>query len=241
VDALRVGRSLRALRIHRGLRQSDVAASAGISGSQVSRLERGALDRTPIADLVRLAVVLEADLDVRIRWHGEALDRLLDAAHARLVDRVVSLLRSMGWEVAVEVTFNHFGERGSVDVLGWHATTSTILIVEVKSVVPDAQATIGVHDRKTRLARVIGRQRGWDPKAVGSLLVIADSSTSRRRISAFVHLFEAAYPDRIVAVRRWLREPRGSLAGLIFLANSPRGGAGRGGTGRRRVCRPRSR
>jgi hypothetical protein len=30
------------------------------------------------------------------------------------------MLRSDGWDVAVEVTFWIRGERGSIDVLGWH-------------------------------------------------------------------------------------------------------------------------
>jgi hypothetical protein len=50
-----------------------------------------------------LAAALDARIDARLLWHGEGLDRLLDARHARLVDLVLKILDSSGWEVAAEV------------------------------------------------------------------------------------------------------------------------------------------
>ena len=226
MDVLRVGRSLRALRLRRGWRQQDVAAAADISRSQYGRIERGDVRGVPLADLDAACRALGADLDVRVRWHGEGLDRLLDAAHADLVNRLVRLLVDDGWEVAVEVSFNHFGDRGSVDVLGWRPTARRWCLVEGKSAIPDARATISSHDRKTRLAGVIGKLRGWEPEIVGSLLVVADSSTSRRRVLQLADVFGTAYPDRAIAVRRWLRAPVGRLRGLPFLPNAREDGSG---------------
>jgi transcriptional regulator with XRE-family HTH domain len=239
MDALRIGRSLRALRIRRGLRQADVASAAGISRSQYGRIERGALRRTTLAGIEDACEALGADLDVRVRWHGEGLDRLLDAAHADLVNRVVRLLAEFGWESAVEVSFNHFGDRGAVDVLGWHPLTRALLVIEAKSVIPDAQATISSHDRKARLADVIGRSRGWEPRIVGRLLVVADSSTSRRRVLDLAGVFGSAYPDRAIAVRRWLKNPVGRLCGLQFFPIAHRDGTRRGPAARERVQRVR--
>ena len=56
----------------------------------------------------------------QLDWNGEAMDRLLDEAHARLVERIVRWLDRAGWQTAVEVSFNVFGERGYVDVLARH-------------------------------------------------------------------------------------------------------------------------
>jgi transcriptional regulator with XRE-family HTH domain len=239
MDALRIGRSLRALRIRRGWRQVDVAVAASVSRSQYARIERGELRGVPIADLVDACSALGADLDVRLRWHGEGLDRLLDATHARLVERVVRMLDDLGWETAVEVSFNRYGERGAIDILGWHATARALLVVEAKSVVPDAQAMLSAHDRKARLAEIIGRSRGWDAVHVGRLLVIADSSTSRRRVLALPGTFGAAYRDRAIAVRGWLRRPQGALFGLLFLPDSQGTGTRRRSTARERVQGPR--
>jgi len=203
-----------------------------MSRAQYGRVERGEWRGLTLASLEAAVAALGASLDIRVRWHGEGLDRLLDEAHSRLVNAVVLSLEQRGWATAVEVTFNHFGERGSIDVLAWHVGAATLLVVEVKSVVPDAQATISTLDRKARLARDIGHERGWDASMVGRLLVIADSSTSRRRVLALDRVFRTAFPERNIAVRRWLASPDGPLSGLQFLPD-----ARRGGTRRADACR----
>jgi transcriptional regulator with XRE-family HTH domain len=235
VDPLRVGRALRALRIRRGWRQQDAASAAGLSRSLFGRIERGELARVCLGDLEGASRVLGADLDVRIRWHGEGLDRLLDATHAAMVESVVAMLQGAGWETAVEVSFNFLGERGSVDVVGWHPVARALLIVEVKSVIPDAQSTISTHDRKSRLAASIGELRGWRPQIVGRLLVVAESSTSRGRVHALDAMFRTAYPDRAVGIRGWLREPSRALSGLLFLRVARGPDRMRGIAGRQRV------
>ena len=168
----------------------------------------------------------------RLMWQGEGLDRLLDAEHAAIVDQVVSILTLAAWLVATEVSFNVFGERGSVDVLAFHPTSRVLLVVEVKSVVPDVQATLVTLDRKERLAVEIGRGRGWHGVAVGRLLVIRESRTARRRIEEHAATFGTMFPDRIGRIRSWLREPdrRSPLRGLWFLPNGPQEVARRSGS-----------
>src|SRR5690349_12135193 len=112
-DPGRLGRSIRAIRIRLGWRQQDLANRARVSRPFVSKLERGLARTTELRRIDAVCAALGADLDVRIRWRGEALDRLLDEAHAAIVDAVVALLRPLGWELALEVTFNEFGDRGS--------------------------------------------------------------------------------------------------------------------------------
>jgi transcriptional regulator with XRE-family HTH domain len=241
MDRLRVGRSLRAIRIRLGWRQTDVAAAASVSRAYVSKVERGLIRKSDLERLERACQALGADLDVRVRWRGEGLDRLLDESHAVLVDRIVAELKSAGWDIAIEVTFNDFGERGSVDVVGWKPSSRALLIVEVKSVVPDAQATLMPLDRKARLGAKIGRQRGWEAASVSRLLVVANQTVNRRRIARLSSTFDVALPVRGHAVRRWLRKPDGSIAGLLFLSDSPPGSVRRSTAGRLRVNRPRNR
>lgn len=94
---------------------------------------------TALDAIERVVVGLGGELDVRVRWRGEELDRLLDAVHAALGERLVEILAGAGWQCAVEVTFWIRGEKGSVDLLAWHPTTGRLLVVETKSVVPDLQ------------------------------------------------------------------------------------------------------
>jgi transcriptional regulator with XRE-family HTH domain len=233
-----LGRSFRALRIRRGLRQEDLARLAHVSRGMISKIERGEIAVVPLRVLRAVAGALGASLDLKLRWHGEGLDRLLDEAHARLVDATVVLLREAGWDVAVEVSFSIVGERGSVDVLAWHATTASLLVIEVKSVVPDSQAMLYGLDRKARLAPQMAEERGWECRNVGRLLVVGESRTARRRITALAATYDIALPDRNVEVRRWIRRPTGSLAGLLFLTIASPGSTKRASTARERVRTP---
>jgi transcriptional regulator with XRE-family HTH domain len=231
---VRFGRGVRALRIRRRWRQKDLAAAARLSPTMVARIERGNGGSVPARKLDQVAQALGATTDLRLSWNGEALDRLLDGAHAAIVEAVAATLRPLGWEVLLEATFFIRGERGSIDVLAWHTASRVVLVVEVKSIVPDVQGMLAALDRKTRLAIEIARGRGWDPMAVGRLLVIGESRTSRRRIASVAATFNAQFPDRIVRVRRWLARPHASapLRGLWFLSS------GHGVTARHRVrCR----
>ena len=240
MDPIRVGHSIRALRLRRRWRQVDLGARVGVSHTTISRLEAGRLSPIALGILLRTAEVLDASLDVRVRWNGEALDRLLDQAHADLVDRVVVLLARYGWTTQVEATFAIRGERGSVDVLAYHEASRLVLVIEVKSVVPDAQATIATIDRKARLAPELARTRGWSCHGVARLLVIGASSTSYRRVQGLGATFRVAFPSSTSDVRRWLAVPDGPIAGLMFLpyAQATRGRATATGIQRVRRAQP---
>jgi transcriptional regulator with XRE-family HTH domain len=234
-DPARIGRSIRAIRVRMELRQQDLAERARVSRSFVSSVECGKATAADVSKLEALSRALGADLDVRIRWRGESLDRLLDEAHASIVGRLVEVLTPLGWQTWLEVTFSVYGERGSIDVFAWHPRTMALLIIEVKSVLADAQGTLSPLDRKTRLGRRIAQERGIDPLTVARLLVVGDTMANRRRVDRFAALFDAALPERGRAVRRWLREPLGVIAGLLFVSDATRNDARRTATGRSRV------
>lgn len=222
MDLVRFGRGIRALRMRRQWRQEDLASESGVSRSLVARMEVGRSDAIPVGKLEKVASAVGARTDLRLNWKGEALDRLLDGAHAGLVESAAVKLRALGWEVAAEVTFWIRGERGSVDLLAWHATLRVVLVIEIKSVVPDIQAMLTSLDRKARLAIEIARSRGWSPIAAGRLLVIGESRTSRRRVEAHATTFAAEFPHRGATLRGWLRAPNVAepVRGLWFLSGA---------------------
>jgi hypothetical protein len=99
-------------------------------------------------------------------------DRLLDEAHAALVAEAAKRLRHLGWDVQVEVTYSHFGERGSFDILAWHPSSRVVLAVEVKTDMPSLEGTLRKLDEKARLAATVGREPfGWQARSVGRMLV----------------------------------------------------------------------
>lgn len=234
-----IGRSIRAMRRRRAWRQTDLAATAGCSQNLISLVERGHLDTMSVRVLRRILAALDASAYIQLLWRGAALDRLLDEDHAAIVGAVAELLRSLDWLVEVEVTYAHFGERGSFDILALMPGAGTLLVIEVKTDMPSVEATLRKLDEKVRLAPTASRDRlGWTGKHVSRLLVMPESSTLRRRVDRHAAIFDRSLPQRAVAVRRWLAEPAGTLAGLWFL--SPKtSGVARSRTGGRERLRPR--
>ena len=224
MDPVRFGLAIRALRRRRGWTQAELARRARRSRSAVSRVERGQGDSLSVRALTNLCAALGARVSVRALWQGEELDRLLDGDHARLVEWIVARLTAAGWIVVPEAIFHIGGERGSIDVLAWHPETGHLLVVEVKSVVPDVQATLSGVDRKARLAPAIARERGWTVRSVSRILVLPDDRTARRRLDQFAATFGSAFPERTVALRRWMTAPDRAVAGVMFVTGAPQAG-----------------
>ncbi|TAK02084.1 MAG: XRE family transcriptional regulator [Chloroflexota bacterium] len=233
MDPVRFGLSIRALRRRRRWTQRELGRRARVSRSEVSRVERGGAATPSLRILDAIVAALGARLLVRVLWQGEELDRILDREHARLVEVLLRRLSDGGWTAFPEITFQVAGERGSIDVLAWHERTRALLVVEVKSVVPDIQATLAGLDRKARLGPSIAAGRGWRAATVSRLLVLPENRTARRRIASVGATFDRALPARSVEVKRWLIDPVGPMSGLIFLSDSIPAGA------RHRVAGPR--
>ena len=225
MDDLRFGATIRAVRVRRRLTQRQVADRAGASQPTVSRVEHGDAARLSLDTLRTICRVLDVRVDLEPRWRGPGLARLLDARHAEMQQAAVRLLSGAGWVAVPEVTFSQFGERGSIDVLGWDRDHRAALVVELKSALVDLQDLLASLDRKRRLAPGICRDRGWPAQCVGACIVIADTRANRRRVAAHVTLLRTAYPDDGHVLRRWLAEPTGTLAALTDLSGpgSPAG------------------
>jgi transcriptional regulator with XRE-family HTH domain len=202
--------------------QQRLADAARVSRAVVVRIETGHGDRVAVHTLNAVAAALGASLTVRLLWQGEGLDRLLDAGHAELVERTIATLDASAWDSATEVSFNLRGERGSIDVLAFHRPSGALLVVEVKSVVPDLQATLYGLDRKVRVATEVANERGWAAASVSRLLVLPDDRTARRRVASHAATFDAVVPARTAEVRRWTKRPTGSIAGILFIPDMAR-------------------
>lgn len=217
MDPVKLGLSLRALRRRKRLTQEQLAATAGVGRMTVQRIERGGIESFTGATVRRIAVALGARFEQQVLWQGEALDRLLDQDHAAIVEIVVRWLRDEGWTTVPEATYVFAGRNGSVDVLAFHPPTGTLLIVEVKSVVPDMQGMLRALHRKVRAAGVLAHDQGWRHRRVARLLVLPDDRTSRRRIAQHAATVEATLPARTREVRAWARRPDGPIGGVLFV------------------------
>ena len=223
MDRSGIGSDIRLLRARRGWTQRQLAAAADVSTSAISLIECGHADRLTVRTLDRVIESLDARLSMRVYWRGEGLDRLRDRRHAAIVEQMIAQLTQVGWSTRAEVSFNEYGERGSIDILAWHDTARTLLVIEVKSVVPDLQAMLSTLDRKARHAPRIARSFGCASRVASRLLVLPDDRTARRRIQDHDATFVAALPMRTAAVKRWLRAPGAGpepMSGILFLSDS---------------------
>lgn len=210
---------MRAERRRMGLRQEDVATRAGVSASTVSRIESGRMAELTVRSSRAVAAAVGIQLPFAPRsLRGASIERQIDWRHAALVESVVERLARMGWESAVEYSFNHYGDRGSVDVLAWHPEARALAIIEVKSDLRNVQEVLHALDIKRRVVpKLVRADRGWEAAAVGLLIVMADLRAERQRVERHASTFGAFLPARTVEVRRWLERPAGPLRGIWFL------------------------
>ncbi len=228
MDDLGVGRTILALRVRKGWRQRDLAERAGCSQSLIAQLELGRIDATRLQTVRRVLEALEVRTEIQLRGRVADLERLADAAHADLVAGGVTRLSHLDWLPSLEVTYSEYGERGSYDILAVMPSRRAVLVVEAKTELGSAEAIGRKLDEKARLAsRVVRRLHGWEPAAVGRVLLVPEATRMRRTIEATPAL-RLLFPDDPRRLRAWLRDPVGPLAAGWFLSDSS-------GRGRKRV------
>jgi transcriptional regulator with XRE-family HTH domain len=217
-DDIRIGVSIRLLRERSRRRQIDVAQEVGVSRQSVSLLECGHVSSLSVRTARAIAAAVGIDLSFAPRGRGVQLDRLVDEEHSSMVDVVVRRVVADGWEAMVEFSFNDYGDRGSVDVLAWHAERRALLVIEVKSRLANLQDTCRSLDVKARVVpRLAAQSRGWRPSAVGVVLVMQEPTRERAAVARREGIFSASFPARTLEVRRWIRRPQIPLRGLLFL------------------------
>lgn len=172
----------------------------------MSLLERGRASTLALHTVEAILHALGATLEARIGWAGTELDRLLDAGHASLAAAVKQRLEAWGWAVRAEVSFNHYGDRGRIDLLAWHPATRTVLVVELKTDLVDVQALLGSMDVRTRIAPLLARRLGWEVAAVVPAIVFLEDRTTRRRLSQYIGLFDR-FGLRGQPAITWVRRP----------------------------------
>jgi transcriptional regulator with XRE-family HTH domain len=236
VDLVRLGTVIRAVRLRRGLRQADVAARARLSPASVGRAERGHGDRLSVGSLLAIAAALDIKLEFEPRWRGGELHRLLNAGHSAMHEEMAHRFALLpDWLARPEVSFAVYGERGVIDILAFHPGRNALLVIELKTELVEVQALIGTVDRYLRLARKIAGERGWAARSISGWVVLRDTMTNRRRVAAHAGALRLAFPHDGVMMRRWLREPVGSLRALSFLSDRHQRNASGPQPGRRRV------
>ena len=226
MDDRQFGSLVRAVRLRRNLRQADLAAAAGVSGSAVSRVECGDLAGVSLAALRRIAAPLSIHVSLDGWWRGGDGARLLNRRHSLLAESFTRYAAAFpGWELQAEVSFAIYGERGSIDQLGWHEARHHLLVVELKTEFVDVNEMLGTLDRKVRLARRIATERGLAAEMISMWLVVADSRTNRRAAAEHRQLLAGRFELDGRSLAAFLRRPSAATTGLAFWTDARHPGA----------------
>lgn len=213
-----------------------MAKASGVGRNKISELENNDLTRITVPELDRCFAAMGAIVRIRVDWRGAGLDRLYDEGHAAMSAAIGRLLRKHGWAVEFEVTFARDWERGSIDVLAWHAPSRTLVVIEIKTELSSIEGTLRPLDMKARLGSAIATERfGWQPSAVGKVLVLPEDRSARRDVDRHGGVLNLALPSRTVAVKHWLADPAGPMSGILFLPTSQLVGITRNPSAIRRV------
>ena len=162
----------------------------------------GRIAGMPIRTIRRILAGVDAELVLTVRWRGGDLDRILDAAHARLGERVVGMLQGDGWVAIPEVSFSVFGDRGSIDILGWHPATRSLARHRAQDRRSRSiEETLRRHDVKLRLARQ-DRARTIRMGSRSSVVETAGPARARGRSARQVEDKATALPERLSSPER---------------------------------------
>jgi len=236
MDDQRVGSGLRAMRIRRRLRQRDLSVAARVPRGVVALIEHGRLDEVGFGQIRAVARALDARFEGLIRWQGGDLDRLTNRGHAQMHEAMARWFAELeGWQPSPEVSFNEFGERGVIDILAWHASTGTVLVIELKTAIVDINDLMSTMDKRRRLASKIARDLGWNAEVVATWVVVAPGRSNDRALAEHATVLRAKFPDDGRSMRRWLARPTGEIASLSFLPKARLSDLGRDGRTPRRV------
>jgi transcriptional regulator with XRE-family HTH domain len=216
MEDLRFGTTIRVARVRRRWRQEDLAVRAGLSRATIWRAEGGHIEELTLALIRRICEPLEIRVELQPRSRGADLDRMVNARHSALHESVArALARDFpDWEMAHEVSFSLWGERGVIDLLLWHPGRRALLIIELKTEIVDTGDLLSTMDRRRRLAGEIVKKRGWDPLTISAWIIVAPSRTNERRIAEHRSVLRSAYPADGRQMRRWLRNPVASISAL---------------------------
>jgi transcriptional regulator with XRE-family HTH domain len=198
---------LRTARVSAGLSQHDVGDRSGLSGSQVSRIERGMVRNASVAELARVGAVV--GLDVRIRAYPGG-DPLRDAGQVKVIERFLKRLApTIG--VRLEVPLPIEGDRRA-----WDLFLDRLVDVSGSHRGMPAEVETRIHDAQAQLRRITLKMRDSSTEAV--IVVLADTPLNRRAVAAGGATLSRTFP---ISARKALaalaegRYPGGSC--LLFV------------------------
>lgn len=213
-----LARACREGRLALGMSQQALARKVGVARSYIAAIELG--HANPTLDIVvRIATALGYELDLQLRAPVIIGDRRQrDLVHARCSGHVDRRLRVAGFETAREVPIVEGRWRGWIDLLAFDRRTSTLLVIEIKTVIDD----IGAIERQVgwyeRVARRVAREHGWIPRRVITWLLVLATEQNEASLAQNREVLDRVFPVRGSVMEGLLTDPRSPWPGGRGLA-----------------------
>ena len=205
------GRELRIARMNAGLSQVRLAALAGVSQSEASKAERGALDIS-LEARCRLAAACGHELGWRL--YPVATVRLRDSGQMALAQAIVAAAHP-SWKARLEVPIGP-GDRRAADLVLVGPTE--IIHIEIERALIDFQAQL----RSAQLKREALAAR--ETKPIRLVIAVPDTRSSRARLEPFAQLIIQSMPAGSRAVWQAIRGGEPLRQDGILLVRQPRRG-----------------
>jgi transcriptional regulator with XRE-family HTH domain len=191
--AFRFADDFRELRLRIGVSQRAVAEAIGVDPSVINRLERADPSVSPVIR-ARACAVLGADFRMQLYRERSAL--IYDAAHARIVERLVRMVGS-GWRVNLEAPLPG---RRSIDAC--LQSPRCIVIGEVESRVRRLEEI----QRELHSKRDAAIERYGQDRRIHVLLVLPPTHHHRALIREHASQITASFPARQSAIKAALAD-----------------------------------
>lgn len=203
--AIYLGRGLRDARRTSRATQAEIASTAGLSRSLISKMERGHGADVTVLEWARSARAANSDLRAYLE-RATATDQPRDAVHLRAQELIARTAATGGWRAHPERAIDlDPGRSRAADVV--LTRTSELALVEVFDWIDDAGEAFRSWDR--RLATVETRAIALAPPGTDGIAlrasgiwVLRATRTNRRLVAAHRTVFRARFPGSGAA---WLR------------------------------------
>jgi transcriptional regulator with XRE-family HTH domain len=172
-DLVTVGSDIRAARVSAGLTLEDVGRAAGLSASQVGRIERSRHHAVAVVQLARIGAVV--GMDIRVRTYPGP-DPIRDAAHTALLARFRERLHpDLTFRTEVPLPIAN-------DLRAWDGVVAGLRSNEGRPRMIPTEAETRIHDSQAQFRRIELKARDAGMEHV--IVVIADTPTNRASILA---------------------------------------------------------
>ena len=203
--AARLGQEARGERLRRGVTQTVLAGKAGLSTSEVHKLESGKV--CGLETYIRVGFAL--GLDPAFSYLPPArlgTPRDADPVHAAMGEIEASHFQKLGLEVRLDEPYQHYQFAGRADLAAIDREARALLHLENRTRFPDTQGFLGSWNAKRAyladdLARRLDIRGGW--RSIDHVVVALWSSEVLHSLRLRTETFRSVCPDAPESFQSW--------------------------------------